>query len=231
MSFTQKQDQDNANAPRTDRAVVSVLIVLINGTMMLFPVLQLVLNGGLQDYYQRVFSLANRLFHLFTCGRYRPEETILQTLSLKSRLAPEDDDSEDEREASEFANRDCRGLGVTDVVLIQKKRAHASMPVIVQKARVLTSWRNETVFKKRNAEASRNLELADRDLEQVGARNHEVEQQVREMTYFENAQRARVDANLTTEQRFEPPSVVADFAFDSRPRSESANSCIFQIVD
>ena len=150
MAFTEKQEQDDTNTAGTDRAIVSVLIVLINGTMMLFPVLQLFLNGGLQDYYQQVLSLLERLFHLFTCGRYRPKEKILETQSLKSRLETEEDGSDDDKDASEFANRDFWGLGI-----LQKKKAHASMPVIVQKARVITSWRNETVFKKRSAEDAR----------------------------------------------------------------------------
>ena len=218
MAFTEKKEQDDTNTTNTDRAVVSILIVLVNGTMVLFPVLQLFMKGNFHDNYQLALSWLDRLFHLFTCGKYRPEEKILETLSLKSRLVPDEDSSDDDKDASKFANRDYRHNWDLGILVMHKKKAHASMPVIVQKARVLTSWRNETVFKKRNAEASRNLELADRDLEQVGARNHEVEQQVREMTYFENAQRARVDTHLTAAQQFEPPSAVADFAYDSRPR-------------
>ena len=235
MAFTEKQEQDNTNTTGTDRAVVSVLIVLVNGTMMLFPVLQLLVKGGFHDYYHQVFSLFDRLFHLFTCGRYRPKEKIHETVSLKLRLTSEEDSSDDAYYPLLVAMQsDTEHMHALDQLQDHEANTNFSVqsePNAVTDAEEKSDSMEIRTLRRKLELASRKLELVARNLEQAGARNEELEQQVREMTRFENAQRARVDANLTTEQRFEPPSVVADFAFDSRPRSESANSCIFQIVD
>jgi len=74
----------------------------------------------------------------------------------------------------------------------------------------------------RNIELQSNLDLAGARNDELEQQNDELEQQVRAMARFENAQRLRVHASLSAVQPFEPASALANLTYDHGARSRAA---------
>jgi len=154
----QQQETGGGTVPSpagTDRAIVSIMIVLINCTTLIFPFVRLFLNGSLADYYDRFLEVLSCLYRWIFCGlgRFPPKKSYVHATSLKSRLEDShghaigqvDHDSSDDDSSGHlklplkhpFASIHWWGVQTN----IKKNSERQCVPDIVQKTRAFTVWR------------------------------------------------------------------------------------------
>lgn len=158
LAMTEKQEQEVAAATpssRTDRSIVSFLIILINCTTLVFPVVRLVFNGGLVDYYEQVHFFVGCMNKWICCGMFGRKVQKHETLSLQSRLARLDVSKVGEDECSSSEQSATTSPIIHHVASLHwwgiqtdmhKKTSHQAMPVLVQKARAFYTWRQVALF-------------------------------------------------------------------------------------
>jgi hypothetical protein len=144
LSDLQRQ-QSTRESSRTDTGVVSVLIILINCSTLVFPFVRLALNGGLADYYQKAVGCHEKflgylcfLKRVLFCEICGPKPPQAKTPSLRSRLISDQNDHKDAtRKPIKWYQA---GKNIENVLGLTWSRNDSShrMPPIVQQARIFT---------------------------------------------------------------------------------------------
>ena len=151
LALNSSKDQEpEAGASSADRAVVSILILLVNCTTMVFPLVRLILNGGLRDYYEQTLTVLGTMYAWLCCSlcskdrihQRKNKESIRSRFSI-SKGHEEDSSSEDDDSNNAFSGNHHHVSGLNWWVNAHqcKKTANQKMPPIVQKARAFTGWR------------------------------------------------------------------------------------------